>query len=160
MTKTAATSAEKPTAIVILNNYERSHLIRLPGAKTRAGIDPGKLITLVPGYNFVDSAEWAKARENATILLTLEETIKPSKSPELSPERVGRKVLVEGIVVPKDDPLSAFSAKDAVELVSGDDFNDARVAKALLKIELRNEVRIALTGRIHALEHPEIRKTA
>lgn len=90
------------------------------GDKRRASISAGEIVTLVPGVNFVDAAQWEKAKtqENNRRLLETKVPPPPKLLAGSHDYRKGQPVLVEGPVVSEEQPLAKLSDAEAIELVA------------------------------------------
>lgn len=148
--------AQIDTVTPILNNRESLVQLQLPAKHTKVGAQPGMVIQLIPGMNFIDTAQWLKAKENETVRFLLTDLIQPSKAPEQNPERVNKPHLVEGKPVSKDNPLAAMTDKDADAAVS--EMFDCNQMRKFLAQEERQIVRNALKAQIDKIEKPKADK--
>lgn len=145
--------AHVETVTPVLNNRESLIQLQLPAKNTKVGAQPGQVIQLIPGMNFIDTVQWNKAKENQTVQHLLTDVIQPSRAPEQNPERVGKSPLVEGKAVSKDNPLAAMTEKDADATVS--EMFDCNQMRKFLSQEERQVVRNALKAQIDKIEKPK-----
>ncbi len=151
------TVSDEATVTPVLNNTEHMILLPLQGVAGKGGgISPGGRVDLLPGMNFPDTKLWKRAKETEGCRLMLKDKILPSKSPEQSPERIGRVILEERKPVGKDNPLATLSEEAAVEMI--DELFSVPMMKKFLAQEERAGVRAGLKAQIHKIEHPPVRK--
>lgn len=144
--------------VAVCNNRESLVQLQLPSnitkdrhnKETKSGVNPGPVIQLLPGMNFVDADKWAVAKENPIVQKLLSEKIKPSRAPEQNPERIGLPTLEEGPTCSKDNPLASLSDGDAVAMV--DELFDVPMMKRFLDQESRTNVAVALKTQITKIE--------
>lgn len=138
--------------VPVQNNCERMIQMRLPGKQTKAGVLPGKLLTLVPGVNLVDADMWTEVQKNRLNQKLLTSKIKPSRAPEQNPERVGQFMLVAQEPISAQAPLSAMNDQKALGLV--EEIIDTTLLRKLKGQESRPKILKAIDARIEAIEHP------
>jgi hypothetical protein len=115
----------------------------------------GRVVSLVPGLNLVDSEDLAKLRENKSFDLNFKETIKDNNSPEMDRTRVGRPILEVVKTIGKNgevDDRSPLAKLDAVQCATliGETLSED-LLKSWMGEETRHEVRGVIQKRIDAL---------
>lgn len=89
----------------------------------------GKIVTLLPGVNFVDSADLEALRKNPAFEMQFSTKIPPSLAPEQNPEQVGKPILVvvetkdkdgkrRPLEVEDNQPLAKLTAEQCKLLIS------------------------------------------
>src|SRR5690348_7586042 len=129
--------------IMVQNNHGGMVQVQLrpdkPAAAGKRGdVNLGKVLTLGPGFNAVDKADWEAAKKNPTVQAMMQERIPRSNAPEQDPAMVGRIKLVEGDEVASENPLADMNPLQALRVV--EETLDVNVLGLWLQTEQRADV--------------------
>lgn len=120
----------------------------------------GDVVTLLPGLNFVDSANLEALRKNPAFELQFATKIPPSLAPEQNPEQVGKPILAvvetkdkdgkrKPLEVEDNQPLAKLSAEQCKLLIS-----ETHVESFLHQWsneEIRPDIRFEISKRLEAI---------
>lgn len=118
-------------------------------------LEPADLLMLPIGVSYVPTEKWARAKKQKNIEIVLRARIRGTKAPEWQTVPVGQKILVELPPVDAMNPLGAMDDAEAIDFLEG--IKDAHVLGALLDLEQRDRVILAIRDRKDGIEKKGIR---